>query len=186
MASREVWSTAKARAWRNLPAQPSTTRPLVVTVFSGMVILALKSLLENVEKVCVLRSCDIPIEAPIKKRSTHRSYWMPPSARSKVIDCRWLSSQFSNQTFDSFKMQRHQLDKLEPLLQRRDDKKEGRLDFSWGKTWSRPVTFAKKAHFWDQKNGSSGGIIKILRPLLSFKHSPNIAVMTFISWNYHF
>ena len=90
MASREVWSTAKARAWRNLPAQPSTTRPLVVTVFSGMVILALKSLLENVEKVCVLRSCDIPIEAPIKKRSTHRSYWMPPSAGSKA-----QSSQFS-------------------------------------------------------------------------------------------
>jgi len=26
---------------------------------------------------CVLRTCDIPIEAPSKKRSTHRSYWMP-------------------------------------------------------------------------------------------------------------
>jgi len=36
---------------------------------------------------CVLRSCDIPIEVPIKKRSTHRSYWMPPSAGSKALKC---------------------------------------------------------------------------------------------------
>ena len=28
------------------------------------------------------------------------------------------------------------------------------------------IFFAKSAHFWDKKNGTSGGKIKILRPLL--------------------
>ena len=48
------------------------------------------------------------------------------------------------------------------------------------------VTFAKSAHLWDQKKGTLIGQIKILRPLLQLKHSPNMVTMTFIWWIYHF
>ena len=45
----------------------------------------------------------------------------------------------------------------------------------------------KDGHFWqkklfsDHKNGTSGAKIKILRPLLLFTHSPNMASGAFIS-----
>ena len=40
----------------------------------------------------------------------------------------------------------------------------------------RTGTFGKSGCFRTTKNGTSGGKIKVLRPLLYFKHSPNIAV----------
>ena len=41
-------------------------------------------------------------------------------------------------------------------------------------------TFGKSGHFRTKKNGTSSGQIKILRPLLQFKHSQNMVPMTFI------
>ena len=51
---------------------------------------------------------------------------------------------------------------------------------------SKMGTFGKSACFWTTKNDNSGAPIKILRPLLSFKHSPNMASRIFISWICHF
>ena len=42
------------------------------------------------------------------------------------------------------------------------------------------LKFAKSGRFWTTKNGTSSGQIEILRPLLWFKHSPNMVPMTFI------
>merc|ERR1712012_333537 len=43
-----------------------------------------------------------------------------------------------------------------------------------------PLAIAKSDRFWTKKNGTSSGQIKILRPLLKFKHSPNMVPMTLI------
>ena len=46
--------------------------------------------------------------------------------------------------------------------------------------------FGKSACFWTTKNGTSGAPIKILWPLLYFKHLPNMVSRIFISWICHF
>ena len=93
-----------------------------------MVILAIRNFCFKISKESVFSG---PAISPLKLPS-RRGVHIEATGCPHQLEVRSTkSSQFPNQTFDSFKMQRDPLDQLEPLLQRRDNKKEGRLDFSW-------------------------------------------------------
>ena len=56
-----------------------------------------------------------------------------------------------------------------------------KVPFFWSQKWA----ILSSDRYRTTKNGTLSGHIEILRPLFSFKHSPNIIPMTFNSWIYH-